>query len=294
MTTKPMITELTTEQQERLAVYRDKWIKIGLSTEPSNRPAAEEAVKRAYEVAGLTPPTEFIWVRSPKEAVNYLSSRFPDQDKKNFINTMCYGNQDASLLSFYDYFLEVCDVQEAAALKPLIDLAQHCGWWSPYSDFAVLQEKPTKISMVSERLHNEKGPAIEYADGFKVYSLRGIRVPAWVVETPVEQMDASKVLEIVDVDVRREAMRRMGLDRLFNKLDKKTVHEDKGYELVDLKLSEEYTGRFLKMSNPSIEAVHVEGVPNDCKTVDEALAFRNKQILDKINGGNWTPPVKLT
>lgn len=62
-----MITELTPEQEAQLAVYVEKWRKIGLSTEPANRPEAEKGVKLAYELAGLKPPQKIIWFDSPYE-----------------------------------------------------------------------------------------------------------------------------------------------------------------------------------------------------------------------------------
>ena len=59
------ITSLTEDQKSLLSVYRDKWLKIGLCTEPSNRPLAEDAIRRAYEMASLTPPSQIIWTTSP-------------------------------------------------------------------------------------------------------------------------------------------------------------------------------------------------------------------------------------
>ncbi|NJN23047.1 MAG: hypothetical protein HC812_20060 [Leptolyngbya sp. RL_3_1] len=56
-----MINELTPEQEALLPVYRDKWMAIGLSTEPCDRSAAESAARAAYEVAGLEPPKQFVW-----------------------------------------------------------------------------------------------------------------------------------------------------------------------------------------------------------------------------------------
>ena len=51
-----MIESLTAEQTKQLAVYRDKWLKIGLSTERADFAKAEKVLAECYKVAGLTPP----------------------------------------------------------------------------------------------------------------------------------------------------------------------------------------------------------------------------------------------
>ena len=64
----------------RLAVaLRNEWLAVGLSAAPANRPAAEAAVGRLYEMAGAPPPA-FEWVASPLaalEAVRAARSRYP-------------------------------------------------------------------------------------------------------------------------------------------------------------------------------------------------------------------------
>ncbi|MGW4519942.1 DUF6745 domain-containing protein [Amycolatopsis sp. NPDC004378] len=46
----------------------NSWLSHALSTEPADRPAAEAAISRLYELAGAAPPT-FSWVASPAAAV---------------------------------------------------------------------------------------------------------------------------------------------------------------------------------------------------------------------------------
>jgi hypothetical protein len=59
------IETLTKEQESMLAVYRDKWMKIGLSTTKADRPKAEDAIRRAYKIGGHKPPRQILWVTSP-------------------------------------------------------------------------------------------------------------------------------------------------------------------------------------------------------------------------------------
>ena len=76
-----MLNELTQEQLAKLPFYRDKWLKIGLSTEPADRETAERGVDLAYQAVGLPPPRIKLWLRSPFEGCvgAYLLSQVGDQ-----------------------------------------------------------------------------------------------------------------------------------------------------------------------------------------------------------------------
>ena len=58
-----------------------------------------------------------------------------------------------------------------------------------------------------------------------------------------------------------------------------------------MNLTNKIKGRYLKMVNPSIGTIHIEGVPTQCNTVLEALHERKPPEMRKIpvheNGMNW-------
>lgn len=62
---KKIIEKLSPEQEALLTVYRDKWMAIGLSTKPADRPRAEAAIRTLYADIGLTAPKQIIWTTSP-------------------------------------------------------------------------------------------------------------------------------------------------------------------------------------------------------------------------------------
>ena len=51
--------------ESELTVQRDKWLKIGLATGPTDWDKAELGIKLAYEAANLTPPATIIKLDSP-------------------------------------------------------------------------------------------------------------------------------------------------------------------------------------------------------------------------------------
>jgi hypothetical protein len=61
-----MIDKLTTKQVDRLAHYREEGLRIGLSTMATTHyDKAFDCIGRAYDVAGLKPPTIRVVLPSP-------------------------------------------------------------------------------------------------------------------------------------------------------------------------------------------------------------------------------------
>src|SRR4051794_6542998 len=59
------IERLTDAQKARAAEFRDRWMQIGLCTDPADRPRAEAAICETYRQGGLEPPARIVWCGSP-------------------------------------------------------------------------------------------------------------------------------------------------------------------------------------------------------------------------------------
>jgi hypothetical protein len=68
-----MTITLTSEQMAALPEFREQWLRIGLSTEPANKPLAEESIGALYEFCGFKRPKKFIWMGSPFGCQIYLN-----------------------------------------------------------------------------------------------------------------------------------------------------------------------------------------------------------------------------
>jgi hypothetical protein len=204
---------------------------------------------------------------------------------ENQVRDQVYGCHDISWIIFYVFFLRECGVREAEKTLGLYELAKNCGWWAPYKNVCFLQEKPKEIHMKDKRLHNEAGPSVLYRDGFSVYSLNGIRVPEWVVTKDPDTITKEEIFGIEDVDIRREAIGKIGIHRIAKW--GKIIDYNDHYKLIDLSLEDGKYTPYLQMKNPSIDAHHVEGVHPNCKTITQALAWRNG--VEK-----YSPPKVLT
>lgn len=179
------IESLDSQQAAVLAEYRDRWLRIGLDTNPANRAEAEAAVRLAYECGGLPPPKIVVWLRSPLEgaigAAMFASLKASGRAARAQVGAQVwdqvgaqvgaqvwaqvraqvrdqvwdqvwaqvgaagYGQHDASWLGFYEFFLDACQLDAPNKLRGLMGLARSCGWFWPFEGVVVLTERPVVL-----------------------------------------------------------------------------------------------------------------------------------------------------
>ena len=208
--------------------------------------------------------------------------------KEEYYQTGSYGQHDVGWLSFHDFFLNECNIKDCEKLQPLMNLSQETGWHLFYKDIAILSEKPTELYRNGQgRLHNPKGPAIKYADGYELYSLNGISVTKEIATLKPTKITKDLILKETNADIRREIVRKLSPLELVKKLKGKVLDKEDGYELLGIDIGDGNVRPFLKMRNPSIKAVHIEGVLPGTTTVRDAIKYRN-------NLTDYQKPVKLS
>jgi len=150
-----------------------------------------------------------------------------------------------------------------------------------------------EVHFKNNQRHLEGSSAIKMGE-YQRWFLNGISVEQWMAETPPDKLDAKEILKIENVDQRRETLKRLGVENLVKQLGGKIIDTDytskfgvvSRYELLQLDLGlESGVAHFLKMNNPSIDAIHVEGVPRECFTVQEAINWRRYGTKTK----QWQP-----
>ena len=256
------IEKLTPEHEAQIPVIRDEFIRHGLSTEPADFDSAEQAIKDAYAVAGLSPPNIFIRLRSPHEGAigaailkeTNLGTQVWDQVRAQVraqVWDQVYGAHDSEWLAFYDFMLSELKIKECKKLNGLMELARYCGWWAPYENAVILQDRPSKIKFDDQkRLHSEDGPSIEYRDGFSVYSWHGTRIPEAWIKSPNE-LTPEIALTHENVEQRRAACEILGWETILNKLNAITIDRDEDPlvgELVEVDIPEIGREKFLRVT----------------------------------------------
>ena len=262
------IDTLTPEQEAQLSVYRDKWIKIGLSTERVDPVEATRAVHLLYKCGGLEPPQRILFANGPQHAHVLLEG-------KSVTESTVYGSHEASWLSFYDYMETVVGVDLGGKLAGLKAVAEACGWVSCYDTVAVVQDRPLHIRMDEDnRLHCETGPAILYADGFAVYAWHGVRVPGEWIENR-EKLTAQTALTWENIEQRRAACEILGWVNVLKDLDARVIDEDEDPQigtLLEVDIPDIGRERFLQVLCGTGRSFALP-VPPDVSTALEANAW---------------------
>jgi hypothetical protein len=176
---------------------------------------------------------------------------------------------------------------DASKMDGQFEMAREAGWTICFWDWSFVSEKTTEIHRdENNRLHNPNGPAVLYPDGFSVYALHGIRMKPHYVMTPGPELDPVQVLQEADVDVRRELIRKIGIEMMLTHLPHKVLDESGNYQLLRI----DFPGlaqdtRYLKMLNPSIGVWHLEGCERTCNTVQQAIDWRAGDLATE----SWQP-----
>ena len=370
------IVSLSLSERGRLREWRDKWVKIGLSTEPADFETFEKNVELCYRFAKLK-PVPVIKVESPivgafaaSIAMHVICSVFQaairrtvmlpvdstvDSDVASAVESAVLSAVESAVDSAVDlavrsavdsavgsavrsavgsavgsnmgsavdsaiysafkdkklnwhnwiggrfwsawqayvtFFRYVCGWTPPTAILDRMRAYEKCqssaGYWWANRDFCIVSNTPKKIERKENALHCENGKAIEYRDGWGLYFLNGVRMKEEYVMTPAEKIKPETILSEKNVDVRRELIRKIGVERLVSA--GKLLEQKNGYSLYDMSAVFHPIDRavFLLMKNPSVPGVfHMEGVAPNVKTIQEALNWRRYGNMKK----EWNPEI---
>jgi hypothetical protein len=106
------------------------------------------------------------------------------------------------------------------------DIAESANWWFPYEGFCFVSERPICCTIDDQRqLHHDTKAAMEFKDGWKVYSYHGTLVPAQVIESP-ETITVEQIKNEQNAEVRRCMVERMGWAKFVEISEMKVLHTD--------------------------------------------------------------------
>lgn len=275
-----MLEKLSEKQESILSVYADKWTQIGFSIDPVDFDKSVNLIKKHYADCGLDIPNNFHLVDSPMAAINLLNSKY-NINKKQIINNACYGNHDASWLSYYDFFINETSVILDEKIVNLIELAKICGWWYPYDDVVVIQQRPSLINFEDGVVQSTTGPAIQFPDGYSIYIIDGIRLNEQIIMRP-ETLTIHQINSEQDQDKRSIMIDRFGWPRYLEESNARCIDKRVNYiENTKEALFESDNGNRLVVTCPT-GRVFALGVPPLIKTCEDAQSWLGNEE-EKVN-----------
>jgi len=270
-----IIDSLTPEQEAQLDVYYERWLAIGMSTEPTDLEAAKAALNLVYTSAEQEPPREILHFTNPMEAAEWEKGRGLSSSG---VGSVIYGNHDASWLGFYEYMHEVVGI-DCSELAGLWALARQCGWCWVYDDVAVITDRPSVLHVDAEgNLHCEDGPAIAYGEGaFKLYFWHGVSVEEYIIERP-EEITADKITTERNAEVVRVMVDRYGAGKYLTEINATEVGAPfNGSQLYEAEFHDGTSIARVRAINSTPEPdgtskIYWLKVPTGCSCAQEALA----------------------
>ena len=302
-----MINSLTEEQRTKLPQYVKEWTQKGLTTE---RRTIEEATNHFTDFQSVImkrdTPTPVILLDSPLQCwvaiceinnsgfttveslVDKVNEIIKNATEKGTTNELMKGfiwpyfdcQFWASWLSFYEFMrVELGIVYTNMKEYDVFKRCQPYGMAFPLDEVFIVCQPFKLVNKNKSGLHCENGPALSYGHN-EIYALNGVVMNKKWVMTHHSKIDVQEILKETNVEVRRELIRKVGIERVMHDLPCTLLDSKDTYELYSIELSPEIkNAKYLKMINPSIKCFHIEGVGPEVNTVEEALNWRNNNFF---------------
>ncbi len=186
-----------------------------------------------------------------------------------------------SLLDFYVSVLNCsCNPIKWQALKSLLE---YCSWILPYENICIVCDRPLHLRFDDQnRLHAEVEPAIEFTDGYSLYSYHGVTLPEKYGKVQPQQWPATWLLTEKNAELRRILIQGIGYARICQELKAIELNDWQEYTLlkIDADIDEEPI-YLLKMTCPSTNFIHVLRVPPEMNSAHETIRWVNWGIDPK-------------
>lgn len=298
-----MIESQTPEQIEQMHTYRRNSFAVGVSTGPTDRVVARQAMLDLYEFAEKPAPEYIFFVRSPLEAQLLMDGLItkkvkdpmkygPDNDSqvKAIIEGITkpshgmytshgysYGHHECYWIWYNKYMVECmgvkCDEKALRGLDIMERLATSSGWNYMFPKVCIICDRYDTVSVENGVISNPNGYSFSYSDGFVGYAIEGHDVTHQIVFNP-ETITVDQIRKEENSEVARIMIQRYGVARYLMDTGAKMIDVDPGLGLEGSAmrgLIEDNLGnRWLLGSDGSTGREYHMPVPNTVNTCREA------------------------
>ncbi|WP_339383529.1 DUF6745 domain-containing protein [Tychonema sp. LEGE 07196] len=166
------------------------------------------------------------------------------------------------------------DPKEWATIQSLF---KECGFILANEDVCLVCDRPRILSFDSQhRLHAEGAPAIQFADGYSVYSYHGVTLPEKYGKLHPHEWQPQWLLEEKNAELRRVLIQAIGYDRICEQLAAVELNTWQEYTLLKIDKNVDVEPIYLlKMTCPSTGFIHALRVPPDINSAREGIRWVN-------------------
>lgn len=126
------------------------------------------------------------------------------------------------------------------------------------------------------RLHTEAEPALEFADGFKVYAYNGVILPEKYGQIHPQDWNPKWILTEDNAELRRVLIQGIGYSRIIEELQAIQIDSWQEYKLLKIEQNIDVEPIYLlKMTCPSTGHIHILRVPPNMNSAREAITWIN-------------------
>jgi len=201
--------KLTTAQKKIADEYKNRYYQIAINTDPCDRAKAEDALTKAYrliqkrkeygetELVSVSDKPEFLWVDSPfAGAIEAAKTARPnltvgtsefEEEVKNQASQASFGSFESYWISFYDFINTEIKKENSDVVEIVREIAKNCGVYWTFDKKIIISEKPVKISLKNDKLHDDEDLALKFKDGSGIYCVDGVRKRS-LVETTIDSL----------------------------------------------------------------------------------------------------------
>ncbi|AFZ10076.1 hypothetical protein Osc7112_5869 [Oscillatoria nigro-viridis PCC 7112] len=161
--------------------------------------------------------------------------------------------------------------------QALKSLTTQCGWIFTYEKVCIVCDRPRILSFDSQhRLHAEGGPAIQFADGYSLYSYHGVTLPEKYGKIHPNEWQPQWLLSEENAELKRVLIQGIGYDRIARELAAVELDTWQEYTLLKIDTNVDVEPIYLlKMTCPSTGFIHALRVPPDINSAREAIKWVN-------------------
>ena len=212
----------------RAATWAATWAATVAATEDATEDATEAATRAATEVATWAAT----WAAGSR--LSPLAKWMLDC-ANNAHRMWEYGGEWTGYTEWIEFLRHVAGYErdkrvDYAKWQPYCDLVLHSGVRIMHAEFCIVSDRPESIKIETVngrgRLHCADGPAKRYRDGWSIYAIHGVRVPAQVVMAP-ETLTVEQIKAEQNAEVRRIMIDRFGAAKYLRAIGAKVVSSAK-------------------------------------------------------------------